>query len=307
MKDFLFFFARSLPYAAAVITLPLVAVTTSLAAEQVLTIRVAQLAASPVVDGNLADWPGFTEPIWHALRVEPALADDPLNQTGTPDVRLAVGLSAERVFVAAHWPDPTMDLHHKPWKWRQEKYEQSKQLNDMFAIRFFLNGQYDACMLPTGPSTYQVDVWQWSAERSNLTGLAEDMVHTISTQFIEDSAEYPLPDNRTVYIKKRPDSGEPFYKLNRVDRKKFQGESVSDILATGLGSGSLVDVSAVAKWHDGYWALEMSRKRVTGHDDDVAFLPGSKLPGGVAVFNKGNSEHKSVAGNLLFDLSGITK
>lgn len=307
MKPSRFFSVKRLPWTITALALSMAAVSLSVAAEPVIPIRVAELATSPVVDGNLGDWPPFSDPIWHALRVEPALVDDPLNQTGTPDVRLAVGLSAERIFVAAHWPDPTMDVHNKPWKWRETKYEQTKQLHDMFAIRFLLSGQYDVCMFPTGQSTYQVDVWQWSAGRSNLAELAEDMVHTISTQYIEDAAEYPLPDNRTIYIKKRVDSGEPFYKLNRVDRKTFQGDLVPDILLTGSGSGSLMDVSAVGTWHDGYWSLEMSRKRVTGHDDDVAFLPKTTLSGGVAVFNKGNAEHKSVEGNLLFDLSGITK
>ncbi|MEO5349700.1 MAG: ethylbenzene dehydrogenase-related protein [Magnetococcus sp. YQC-3] len=270
-----------------------------------ITIRVLELAKAPVVDGDLADWPPFDHPIWHTLPMQPALPNDPKNLTGRPEVRLAVALSGEHIHVAARFPDPAADVDFKPWVWRQGKYEQEARLDDMFAIRFQLDGRYDRCMFPEGSNTYQVDVWQWSAGRSNLASLAEDMVHTISTQFMEDAAEYPQPDNRTIYIKKRRDEGTPFYKLNRPELKTLQGERLPGVLLTGGGSGSLVDVAAVGKWADGYWSLEFSRKRVTGHSDDVAFLPGRVIPGGIAVFNKGNAEHKSVEGNLLFDLSAI--
>ncbi|MBF0160976.1 MAG: hypothetical protein HQL88_01685 [Magnetococcales bacterium] len=269
---------------------------------QKLPIRVGELAKAPAVDGDLADWPGLEHPIWHSVPMQPAILDDPGNQTGQLKLLLAVGLTADRIFVAARWPDATQDNQYKPWQWQQDKYEQSKKLDDMLAIRFHLTGPYDVCMLPEREGSYQVDVWQWSAGRSNLAGLAEDMVHTISTRFVEDAAEYPLPNGHTVYIKKRRDDGAAFYKVARPD-KKFQGETLPGVVMTGSGSGSLVDVAAVGRWQEGHWSLEMSRLRVTGHDDDVAFPPGASIPGGIAVFNKGNAEHKSVEGNLLFELS----
>lgn len=274
-------------------------------APKVFTIKVLETTVAPVVDGDLSDWPGFDHAIWHRLQVQPALPNDPKNLTGTPGVLLAVRVSGDRVFLGVHWPDSAADTVFRPWKWRGKKYKQGKQRDDMLAVRFFLDGTYDMCMLPENDVTYRADVWLWSAGRSNPASLAEDMVHTISSQFMEDSAEYPLSDNRTIYIKKRRDGGDLFYQSTRPDRKTFKGKQLPGIHVTGTGSGSLVDVSAVGQWKAGYWSLEMSRKRVTGQTDDVAFLPGSVIPGGIAVFNKGNGEHKSVEGNLLFDFSDI--
>lgn len=272
-----------------------------------LSIQVLELTKAPSVDGDLGDWPSLDTPLWQHLQVQPALKNDPKNLTGNRGVLLAVGVFGERIFLGARWPDLSESTDFKVWKWRNKKYKRGKQRDDMFAVRFFLDGNYDTCMLPERDATYQVDVWLWSAGRSNLASMAEDMVHTISDQFIENAAEYPLSDHRTIYIKKRRDSGDNFYKLARPDRKVFQGKTLPGALLSGKGSGSLIDVSAVGQWENGYWSLEMSRKRVTGHADDVAFLPGRIIPGGVAVFNKGSAEHKSVEGNLVFDLSRIKK
>ena len=277
------------------------------------TIKVVELAVAPVLDGNLDDWPSFDNQQWQRFQVLPALKDDPKNLTGTSEVFLAVGIFGERIFLAARWPDSSADTKYKTWQWQNKQYKRGEQRDDMFAIRFLLDGTYNACMLPEklpeklpeNDATYKMDVWLWSAGRSNLASLAEDMVHTISDQFMEDSAEYPLAHNRTIYIKKRRDSGDSFFGNTRPDRKIFQGQTLPGVILNGAGSESLVDVSATGHWKKGYWLLEMSRKLVTGHADDVAFLPGRIIPGGIAVFNKGSAEHKSVAGNLLFDLSYI--
>lgn len=267
------------------------------------------LADAPRVDGDLQEWGtgGFTKiPVKPAVdkaeREKLGLGPEDRNATGSLTVELKVGVWNGRLYLAARWPDDAPDTEFRPWEWKGERYAEGQKRDDMFALRFPMEGEFDRSML-SGKS-YVVDVWLWSAGRSNPAGLAEDMMHTLSTRMTEDAAEYEVQGVGTIYIKKRKDAGSPIYRNLRPPLEKTDARRPS-VEWTGNASGSVADVAAKGAWKSGYWQLEFSRKLDTGHPDDAAFLPGQRVAAQIAVFNRASDENKSVSEIFVLDLTGL--
>jgi hypothetical protein len=271
----------------------------SVAVQATETVTVVALAVAPTIDGNVSDWGNN----WQRMHVKPAKEKDRKNRTGALDLELQVGVADGHIYIAARWPDKKADLVYKNWVWKKNKYKRDKKRDDMFAIRFDMAGDFNSCMI--ADANYEVDVWLWSAARSNQAGYASDMWHQISLNPIENAAEYDTPSGNKVYIKKQADAGIPGFKNTKIKRKKFQGDIVAGVEISGGQTGSVADVTAKGLWQDGYWTLELKRKLNTGQSDDVAFAANKQVKGQVAIFNKGYAEHKSVSSELLFDFSGI--
>lgn len=276
------------------------------AATQVVPVQV--LKAVPQVDGNLAEWSGK----WTKVRIGPALPkaerakygldpNEDKNTVNSLDVQMMAGVAEGRLFLAVKYPDRRADDEYRGWEWRGDRYAEAKNLDDMFSVRFHMSGDFDRSML--SDKTYKVDVWIWSAARSNPSGVADDYTHVVSTRMIEDAAEYALPDGRTVYIKKERDAGAAPYKT--LPRPRENKGPLLPAFELRQPSGSAADVAAKGVWRGGYWQIEFARALVTGHSDDVAFNPGDKVLGQIAVFNSANAEHKSVSEPLLFDFSAL--
>ncbi|QRJ65809.1 hypothetical protein IWH25_18820 [Azospira restricta] len=272
-------------------------------------VPVAVLAKAPAVDGNLDDW---GRDGWVKVPVKPAVAanerakygldGEDRNHTGAITVELKAGVAGGRLFVAARWPDDAADTAYRGWEWSGSRYVEGKARDDMFALRWHLDGDFDRSML--SGNGYRVDVWLWSAGRSNALGLAEDMVHEISTRSIDNAAEYAVQGVGTVYIKKHRDAGDPLYKAVRPP--KTQGaERIESVELNAKAAGSSADVQAKGGWKGGFWQLELARKLDTGNADDRAFAAGGKVTGQIAVFNRAGDEHKSVSEPLLFDFSAL--
>ncbi|MBC8412597.1 MAG: hypothetical protein ISR96_13195 [Nitrospira sp.] len=260
-------------------------------------IKVERASSSLVVDGDVSEWSGQ----WNTIALTPAMEGDRTNYTGDINVELIAAVYDHRIYVAAKWPDNKVDVIYKEWEWQRNKYKRGKKLDDMFALRFHMSGDYDYTMI--SEKTYEVDVWIWSAGRSNLAGYAEDTAQLITTEMLEDAAEYKGPTGKQVFIKKYRDAGNSIYKNTRPDKKKNQGKSLPGIMLTGNESGSVADVKAKGVWKDGYWYLEMSRALDTGHKDDVVLKPGQSIIGAIAVYNRARAEHKSVSQTLQFELA----
>lgn len=278
-------------------------------AEAPQAVPVLPLAKVPAVDGNLADW---GKEGWVKVMAQPAVpkedrakygldAED-RNTTGKVAVELKAGAADGRFFLAARWKDDEADTSYKGWEWSGVKYVEGKSRDDMLAVRFHLDGEYDRSML--AGKNYRVDVWLWSAARSNPLGLAEDWSHSISVKPVEDAAEYEVKGVGTIYIKKYRDAGPSLYKLVRPPKVKGAERLDSFELASST-SGSVADVTAKGVWKGGFWHLELSRRLDTGNADDLAFKAGQKILGQVAVFNRNSDENKSVSNPLLFDFSQV--
>jgi hypothetical protein len=278
-------------------------------ADEPRVIPVTPLASAPAVDGSLAEWGSggwIKVPISPAVdkneRTKLGLAGEDRNFTGSIVVQLKAGVSNGRLYVAARWPDDAPDTDYKGWDLIGDRYIESKKREDMFAVRFHLDGDFDRSMLVA--KTYRADVWLWSAARTNPLGLAEDMVHSVSNRIIEDAAEYATQGSGTIYIKKQRDAGTALYQPVRAP-KEIGAKHLSGIKPNPGPAGSIADVSAKGVWKAGFWNLEFSRQLDTGNPDDVKFKPGQKILGQIAVFNRSSDEHKSISEPLLFDLGQV--
>lgn len=272
-------------------------------------VAVTPLAAAPKIDGDFGDWGGGT---WIPVAIKPALdkaerskhglnpADD-RNVTGNLTVQIKAGVHQGRFYLAMRYPDDHEDREYRGWDWRGDRYVEGKKLDDMASVRFHMTGEFDRTMLSA--KEYQVDVWLWSAARSDRSGTADDFQHTISTRMQDEAAEYTLPGGQTVYIKKNRDAGTPSTKALPRPREN-KGERVPSF-EIQKPSGSVADVTARGVWKNGVWQLEFARALNTGNPDDRAFAPGQKVTAQIAVFNRGNAENKSVSEPLTLDFSAI--
>ncbi len=278
-------------------------------AQQPLLIPVTPLGAAPKIDGDLSEWGSAG---WIKVPISPALEkaerakygldpNDDKNQTGSLSFQMKAAVVGDQFFLALKYPDSSEDSSAKQWEWRGDKYVEGKQREDMLALRFHMRGDFDRSMLSS--KDYTVDVWLWSAARTNPSGLAEDMTHYVTTKMLDSAAEYESPDKKTIYIKKLRDAGNAPYKL-LARPKENKGEKLPSFQLTP-SSGSAADVAAKGRWKTGYWQVEFGRALNTGHADDAVFKPGEKIIGQIAVFNQGYAEHKSVSEPLLFDFSAI--
>lgn len=272
-------------------------------------VSVGSLASAPKVDGDLSEWGNDG---WVKVPVKPALPRDERakygldpagerNTTGKLDVELKAGVAGGKLYLAVRYADDASDTLYKDWVWRENKYQRENQLDDMFAVRFHLSGDFDRTMLST--KEYRVDVWLWSAARSNPTGVAEDMHHLITTKMQDSAAEYQVEGGPTIYIVKQRDEGVGPYDVVSRPRENKGDKVVSFVAATP--SGSAADVAAKGVWKAGRWTIEFARALNTTRPDDVVFKPGSKLLGQIAVFNRTGSENKSVSEPLMFDFSAV--
>jgi len=263
-------------------------------ADQYQRLGVDPLEFSPQIDGELSEWQALQP---NLIKIAPAIENDKQNRTGTIEIELWAGIRDGMIYIAAQWPDDAPDKDFRPWKWRGQKYRRSKTRDDMFALRFALAGDYNRSMI--ADANYEVDVWVWSAGRSNRVGNASDYKHTISMKMIEDVAEYETESGKTVYIDRDKDEGYIGFSTLKPGKTKT-ATSRESIDFSREASGSVADVTAKGVWNNGFWSLEIKRLLDTKHDDDVKFFAGQNILGQIAVFNKSGGEHKSVSEPLLF-------
>ena len=285
------------------------AAASAYAAETPQLIPVNALAAAAVVDGDVKEWGSSG---WTKVAIQPAvnsadraklgLEADDKNVTGSLSMQVKAGVHQDRLYLALRWPDSSQDTEYKGWDWTGVKYTESSKRDDMLALRFGMDGEFDRSML--SGKTYKVDVWLWSAARTNPSGLAEDWVHMVSSKPIDDAAEYEVKGVGMVYIKKIRDAGSPVYRSVRPPKEKGAARVPSFELLPNP-SGSVADVAAKATWKAGNWNLELSRKLNTGNPDDVVFRSGAKVQAQLAVFNRGSDENKSISEPLLLDFTAV--
>lgn len=256
------------------------------AAENMINIKIHKLSKAPVLDGSDAEW-GKIE----AVKI-PLSHINPKMKVRVDSVMLRGAVSGDRIYFIAQWKDEAAnDKTHKPFVWDEgkKKYGQDKKaLEDRFAMQFEISGDYTTNWL--SGNSFVADMWHWKAFRSNTIGLAHDKKTVISTKKIRKSFRGNTADGKKVYISRPGDAGDKLYKTMRY-REKENNVMPKYKLNPGA-KGSVADVKANGVWKNGMWTLELSRKLNTGNDDDVEFILGKTLKGGIAVFNNsGNRDH----------------
>ena len=172
--------------------------------------------------------------------------------------------------------------------------------DDMLALRFHTAGSFSDCMI--SGRDYTADVWRWSAGRSQLAGMADDLQHVFSLKPLDRAAEYET-EHGTLYNKNTMDPGEPGWSIAPRPRDVSGGVKVG-ALGGGPEHGSRADVAAFGAWTDGRWTVELARKLATGDAEDVRFVPGTPVTGQLAFFNPGYRMQKQISAVLLLEMPG---
>lgn len=260
-------------------------------AQEVRLFEPSVMSVKPEIDGDLSDWQAQE---FETIPISSAIKDDEDNRIGESSVELASRIVGDRIYFAARWADSSESLVYRPWVWRGTRYRRAKIQDDKFALRFEISGEYNRSMIVN--ADYVVDVWVWSSARSNLIGIAEDQIHTISTSPIENAPEYESENGTIIYIDRIDDSGTPGFTATKPANRKVKTESqLASIEVAGLPEGSIADVSARGVWKDGFWTTELSRELDTGNSDDRAFRSGDRVHFQLAIFNESQEEHKSIS------------
>ncbi len=252
------------------------------------------LQSPPVLDGSCSEWPAAS---MRTISLHPSY---PGIKTSVPAVDLYLGMDDAHVYLCASWQDTTGDSEHKPYVWdeKKERYVKGAAREDRFAVQFEMSGDYTTDWI--SGNSFTADIWHWKSVRSNPLNLAHDKMTQVSTTPLLRAWEGKARNGEKLYILRPTDSGTALYRTKRYGGK--QQAVMPKYLLTPREeiSGSIADVSARGVWREGRWTLELSRKRDTGHDDDVVLGKGTRLRGGIAVFDASDDHDHMVSDTLTF-------
>ncbi|MBF0161955.1 MAG: hypothetical protein HQL88_06680 [Magnetococcales bacterium] len=266
------------------------------------------LARPIAVDGKLDDWSApeqggdwtltLTDSDWQPEGAEAGAAARP--EEPDKQVRIRMGHRDGRLYLAAQWPDKTQNALYRSWKLSHGQYVRANAGDDMFVVRFQLGDSFNRCMLTNTP--YRTDLWRWSAGRSNLAGVADDMSHAFSDRPFDQPAREYEGNKGLVYFLSRPDEGYPGWQ-SVPQPGPGTDAVVPGIVKAGTPSGSRADVTATGVWENGQWTLEMARAFDTGDPGDVVFVAEGERVAQFAVFYAGYRLRKFVTAPVLLQFS----
>jgi len=272
---------------------------------------------------------GPDDPVW---RTVPALT---VTLTGrdkfagrTLPLAAQAAVSGEEIFFRFQWPDPTLSVTRKAWKFDGSRWQHQPGNEDRLSLLleitpipdFATQGCAAVCHLPPGATTarggrfgttspaHTGDLWHWKAGRSDPVGHADD------------TWLGPVSDGKGG---RKPDAGTGGEKLNETEDKtrprfapapgkspgkhgvllaaeavpiedysRFQAGDTLTYQMPLMPTGSRADIRAVSAYGKGGWTLMLSRRLNTGHEDDAALQPGQRYPLALAVFDdSGDADH----------------
>jgi Ethylbenzene dehydrogenase len=250
-----------------------------------------KLKAPPVLDGDLSEWPFAATTL--------ALNNfKPESKVTVNSIDVYAGHYEDVIYFAFRWADATQDLQHKPYTWDNEesRYVMGAQREDRLALQFEMQGDYSANW--ASGNEFVADMWHWKSSRSAPIGCAHDKMTIVSRKKLSKAYKLVNEQGLEIYIRRPSDSGDKLYKSMRYGLK--EKALMQKYLPNYDVTGSVADVKARSKWRDGYWVLELERAFDTGHDDDVKFLVGSSVKGGLALFNRSEEDDHAISQTLRF-------
>lgn len=261
-----------------------------LSAQSNIRMESSAVTAVPVLDGQDKD-PAWRSARSYRLAVREA-EDNSVSET--TDVLIKSVHTSTHIYFLVSWLDATHDATHKTWVWNsaEKSYEEGEDREDVVALSFEHTGEFNADMLSGVEAVW--DVWQWKAARTDPGGYAMDKTHHYTRARPEGKAtSFDAKDGTTTWISRPEDAGVSAEKKQPAP-KDFTGERVPQYVR-GEPKGSAADIQAKGAWNNGRWTVEFARKLSTGYEDDAVFLPGKTIRMSVAVFDKEEHIHHSVA------------
>lgn len=246
-----------------------------------------------------------TEAVWataHEVEV-------PLQFGTTPTAWVKALYTDEDVIFRVRWADTTEDRLHHPWEWNEElgDYVAGQQVEDSLMFSFEAGCEWFPSFL--SGYAYDFDAWHWMAGRTDPQGQALDLAGSMKDAELSMNTPYPSrndvdewnlkfidrkegilhknwdeldrqymiwPVLDTVYYHSNLDGGrnQDFVRTLEPDRENLPSspDPLPQYEALVL-EGNAADVLAKGNWEDGYWTVELRRKRLTegGTSYDVQF------------------------------------
>jgi hypothetical protein len=227
-----------------------------------ITLTSVPVTEAPVIDGRA------NEAFWQTA---PAITT--LDYSSQRPITLRSVHVKGEIFFLVTFPEETPQETHKTWIWdaKEEVYREGPDREDVFVFKWSMSGN-DVDLRLRNPEPHRADIWFWKAHRTNPAGYADDKMQAVSAK--GGPAARKIHSNRhgDLYFERWGDAGKPPWEEKVL--YDFKGEKV-DQFAPRQPSGSRGDVRAKGVWAKGQWTIEFGRKLSTGHDDDIAFVPGS--------------------------------
>ncbi|MEE8398966.1 MAG: ethylbenzene dehydrogenase-related protein [Desulfobacterales bacterium] len=235
------------------------------------TILAGKVNAAPVIDGNSND----TE--WE--NTSPIVTHD---RVAGIDVSLSAVYTDEKLFFLVEFPDPTESRSHKPWIWdkNQETYIMGSDRGDCFVFKWNMSQKLKDLRV-NSDEPYRADIWFWKAGRTDPGGYADDKMQVLSLSPSARAVKLISQTGRIIYLNRTGDTGASAYR-NKL-HIEFSGDRLPQYVPQ-TPTGSRADIKAKGHWSKGRWILEFSRKRDTGHNDDIQFTTGKRYLFGISRY-----------------------
>jgi len=264
---------------------------------------------------------GIDDPVWGKAKAVKVPFEGKEKFAGKKaEVSTQAVYDGESIHFLFKWKDPDKSITKGAWKYDGQKWSHQEGDEDRISLLFEINrinnfatkGCAIVCHVPAGKSAKEGrfgtaseaekgDLWHWKAARSDPQGFADD---TYLTKIGEkeggrksDAGKGGDARNQTEDKSKPKYSLAPGEKLteggvllaeNTVEIKDYSSFKDGDVLTYRMPKkpeGSRADIKAISKYGDGGWAVVLSRKLDTGHDDDAAFNPRKKYNFAMALFD----------------------
>ena len=227
-----------------------------------------ELLSMPIAPADIPTIDGVAqESVW---------ARAPITQTldfaSQRPITLQSAHTSEQIFFRVTYPDAAPSETHKSWGWDPQEaiYKPLPDREDMFVFKWSLVGNTVHLGLRDA-EPHRADIWFWKAHRTNPVGYADDKWQVVSAEPHPKAKELTSATHGALFFRRLGDAGRSaygekrFYEYERAVLPKYYPRPPQ---------GSRADIRAKGGWADGQWTIEWARKLQTGHDDDVALIPG---------------------------------
>ncbi len=244
-----------------------------------------------------------------------------------PVVIMQAAYDSEYITIRAEWADSSETLLRRAWLWNGSAFTRSQENQDRIMLTFPMTnnatfaskGCTAAChtedpekwWMGSDNANVTYDNWHWKSAQTNPLGYADDAwwgeLDETTGRKDDDLADGGFVDNINA-----DQSGPSFMSSEGttvtliikgqeipIDTAALKSGDAIPAYVLERATGSRGDIEASGIHQDGKWIVVMRRVLETGNDDDVAFIPGKRLPFGMSVVDNGGGAKHKVSSDLL--------
>ncbi|MHC4960165.1 MAG: ethylbenzene dehydrogenase-related protein [Planctomycetota bacterium] len=266
----------------------------------------------------------------------------PLAGEGVAEVSLRAAYDDDRVYLLATWADETLSMN-RYWQYEALQKWSRHTGEDAFSVLWssgaafreqgcalYCHGDGERHAYEAGRAGGRADVWYWGAQTTGWKHVLRDMWIPFGAGQRLRGDSQPAGSDNLPNLSEEPGYAGPWGSPARVGKRRnpmiLQASNVQQLKKERLEKlntkenigwkvaldiqrpilGSRADVRARAQHLGKVWILELSRKRTTGHDDDLAMVDPLVPPlFAVAVHDGSEKDAHTVSGliELKFDVA----